>query len=406
VAVASVMALGAVGGASAHMGSARVALSGGTYHVAACPGPVLAGRVRCFARIVTDRTGRVLENRFAPNVLESTAGANVVPAGFGPKSLILAYNPGVAATYPAGVGSPGTIVAIVDAFGYTNAERDLNVYRTTFHLGPCTTANGCFTKYNQNGVQGSYPADNVGWAQETALDLDMASAMCPHCKIMLVESNSDFTNSLAAAVKTAVVKGAHVVSNSYGGPECGSACDANAAYNHAGVAITASTGDEGYNDHEDPPPHGAESPASSQYVTAVGGTSLHKATNARGWTETAWRDGGSGCSKFYPKPAWQHDTLCTKRMEADISAVADPTSKTNSSWQVYGGTSVSAPLVGGIYGAKGGTVTRGSLYAAGVHLNDVTTGANGSCGGTYFCTARAGYDGPTGLGTPHGTAGF
>ena len=133
----------------------------------------------------------------------------------------------------------------------------------------------------------------------------MASAMCPQCKIILVESNTDFTASLAAAVKTAVLKGAHVVSNSYGGPECGSACDFNPAYNHPGVAITASTGDEGFNDHEDPPPHGAESPASSQFV-AIGGTSLHQSLErARLDRRTAWRDGGSGYSKFYPKPAWQ-----------------------------------------------------------------------------------------------------
>jgi len=239
--------------------------------------------------------------------------------------------------------------------------------------------------------------------------------MCPHCKLILVESNSSSTTSLAAAVKTAVAKGAHAVSNSYGAPECGATCDDNATYNHPGVAITASTGDSGYLDHLDPAPHGAESPASSQYVTAVGGTSLHKAANARGWAETAWIDGGSGCSKFYPKPTWQHDPLCTMRMEADISAVADPATGVavyapdtlaKSSWQVYGGTSVSAPLVAGIYGAKGGTVVRGSLYDAGVHLNDVTSGHNGACGGTYFCTAVAGYDGPTGRGTPKGTLGF
>jgi hypothetical protein len=391
----------------------RIFVSGQTYHVALCPGPVLPGHARCFAHVVTDRSGRRLVNRFGPNRMERTAASSLAPIGYGPVALNRAYNPAVVAHYPVGVGSSKTIVAIVDAFGYTNAERDLQIYRQFFHLPVCNTANGCFTKYNQSGATGSYPRQDLGWAGETALDLDMVSAMCPNCKIILVESNDDNSNNLALAVNTAVAKGAHVVSNSYGGLEEGPPGDFNWAYNHPGVAITASTGDDGY-------AAGPSSPATSQYVTAVGGTTLLGADNARGWTEKVWASGGSGCSKFYQKPAWQaaaslHNTLCTMRMEADIAADADPgtgvavyqpDTLTSSSWAMYGGTSVGAPLIGGIYGAKGATVTRGSLYAAGVHLNDVTTGSNGSCGGTYFCNARVGYDGPTGLGTPAGEAGF
>ena len=80
---------------------------------------------------------------------------------------------------------------------------------------------------------------------------------------------------------------ADVVSNSYGGSD---ARDARygAYYNHPGVAITVSSGDSGY---------GVQYPASSHYVTAVGGTTLTKAPGtARGWTETAWDGAGSGCS--------------------------------------------------------------------------------------------------------------
>jgi hypothetical protein len=417
--VTGIIALFGVGAAAAQSAAVvqpRVFFSDGTYSVPLCPGPSRPGVARCFSQVVTDRAGNRMLNRFVPNVGERTAGTNIVPAGYGPSALISAYLPALAASYPAGVGKSTTTVAIVDAFGYINAERDMGIYRSTFHLPPCTTANHCFAKYNQSGVQGSYPVQNLGWAGETSLDLDMVSAMCPNCKIILVQANNDSSRNLALSVKTAVAKGAHVVSNSYGGPEEGAAADFNADYNQPGVAITASTGDDGYLDRQ-APPTGANSPATSQYVTAVGGTTLRRTTaNARGWTESAWSSGGSGCSKFYPKPAWQVSiTLCTKRMEADVSAVANPNTPvavygpntlTNSGWQEVGGTSVSAPLVGGIYGVNGGAVTLGSIYGTVVKLNDVTTGSNGSCGGTYFCTAKPGYDGPTGRGTPTNTVGF
>lgn len=383
-----------------------VLTSGGVYHVAVC-GPVPAGVARCHAHIVTDQTGRPLFNRFVHNVMERTAVSNVVPAGWGPMALNLRYDLSVSASYPVGVGSSKTIVAVVDAFGYPNAEADLQVYRNTYHLPTCTTANGCFTKYNQHGEKGNYPVANVNWSQETGLDLDMVSAMCPHCKIILIEAANASPMNLALSVRRAGVLGAHVISNSYGGAEADTEI-ANQYYNQPSVAITASTGDDGY-------AAGPAFPATSQYVTAVGGTSL-TFSPATGFSEKAWAKGGSGCSGVYPKPTWQASiTLCTRRMEADVSAVADPATgvavyvpenATTSGWAVFGGTSVAAPLVAGVYGANGGAVTRGSLYGAGLKFWDVTAGSNGTCGGAYFCTAGKGYDGPTGLGTPTGTAGF
>lgn len=152
-------------------------------------------------------------------------------------------------------------------------------------------------------------------------------------------------------------------------------------------------------------------------MTAVGGTSLSHASNARGWSETAWVDAGSGCSTVYAKPSWQHDTGCAKRTVADVSAIADPNTgvavygptgrRNRSGWMVFGGTSVAAPLVGAVYAVAGNSVTGASAaYADTAALFDVTSGSNGSCGGSYLCTATAGYDGPTGLGTPNGTAAF
>jgi subtilase family serine protease len=368
--------------------------SGNVFHVAVCARAIQPGVARCHAHVVTDGRGALLLNLFTRN-----AAAKIMPSGYSVSDLRAAYKMTAS-------GSANTIVAIVDAYGYTNAEADLGVYRSTNGLPACTSANGCFTKYNQNGLKSAYPVQNVGWSQETALDLDMVSAMCPNCRIILVEANSANDSDLAAAVNRAVALGAHVVSNSYGGSETGTQ-SYETAYNHAGVAITASSGDDGY---------GVQFPASSPHVIAVGGTSLTRTYTTRGWSETAWKDAGSGCSKIYAKPTWQKDPLCTKRTVADVSAIADPNTgvavygpvnATKSAWQVYGGTSVAAPLIGAVYGANAGAVTYGgNPYINVSHLFDVTSGSNGSCGRTYFCTAGAGYDGPTGLGTPNAATAF
>jgi subtilase family serine protease len=352
-------------------------------HAAVCasPGPDSA---RCHARVIVGDDGAPL--------------AAAAPAGFGPADLRDAYK-------VTGTGSSSTTIAIVDAYGYPDAEADLAVYRAQFGLPPCTTANGCFKKVDQNGGT-SVPRADTGWSQESALDLDMASAICPDCKLILVEAKTPSFLNLATAVNTAAALGAHVISNSYGGGESGAAAY-DSYYTHPGIAITASSGDNGY---------GVEFPASSPHVTAVGGTHLTRDASARGFAETAWTGAGSGCSTVFAKPSWQHDAGCSKRTVADVSAVADPNTgvavygpvnRKGSGWMVFGGTSVSAPLVGGIYAVNGGAVNAGAdPYAHTGALFDVTSGSNGSCGGSYLCTAAAGYDGPTGLGSPNGVSAF
>jgi subtilase family serine protease len=368
--------------------------SGNTFHKAACAHNQPFGRARCFAHVVTDSAGRI---KTFPN-----GRPNFGFSGYTPADLQAAYK------LPANGGSGAYTIAIVDAYGYPNAEADLAVYRNTYGLPPCTTANGCFKKVNQGGVEGNYPATDVGWDQEQALDLDMVSAACPNCHILLVQGTDALVSNLAAAVNTAASLQADAISNSYGLGESSSLSSYNSAYNHPGLAITVSTGDSGY---------GVQFPANSQYVTAVGGTSLSRASNARGWTESAWSGAGSGCSAIIAKPAWQTDALCSRRMVADVSAVADPntgarvygpTSSTATGWMIIGGTSLSAPFIAGVYGVNGGTATAGSQpYAHLANLFDVTSGNNGrSCGKTYFCTAGVGYDGPTGLGTPSGATAF
>jgi subtilase family serine protease len=325
------------------------------------------------------------------------------PSGFGPSSLQSAYK------LPSSTAGSGQTVAIVDAYNDPNAEADLAVYRSQYGLPACTSASGCFKRVSQTGSTTSLPATDAGWATEESLDLDMVSAICPNCHILLVEASSASFANLGAAENEAVALGAKQISNSYGGSDT---ADSSAPYyNHSGVMITASSGDGGY---------GVEFPASSHYVTAVGGTSLKTASNSRGWTETAWSGAGSGCSTRNPAltGASSFGTGCSRRAVADVSAVADPNTGVAvydstpyqgfSGWQVYGGTSVASPIIASVYALAGNSssVTNNYPYAHSTSFFDVTSGSNGSCSPSQLCTARTGWDGPTGLGTPNGVGGF
>ncbi|GHO87414.1 S53 family peptidase [Dictyobacter formicarum] len=349
-------------------------------------GVALVGNAHCTAIQIDSKNGNAMPNS--------------APSGLNPVNLQSAYK------LPSASAGSGQTVAIVDAYDDPNAEKDLAVYRSQFGLPACTTANGCFRKVNQNGGA-KYPAPNVGWAQEISLDLDMVSAICPNCHILLVEASKTSIASLGTAVNTAVKLGANTVSNSYGGNESSSDARYASYYNHPGHVITASAGDSGY---------GVEAPAAYNTVVSVGGTSLSKSSNARGWSETAWNGAGSGCSAYQPKPSWQTDTGCSRRTVADVSAVADPNTGVSvydtygsSGWLVFGGTSVASPIIASVYALAGNASSVNaaqSLYSNTGSLFDVTSGSNGSCGGSYLCTAGAGYDGPTGLGSPDGIGAF
>jgi subtilase family serine protease len=390
--VAAIALLSVAGTAGAKVTRPHVVIPG------ACALAVPAGHSHCDLKLLANLKHRPL--------------AAAAPAGgYGPSDLQSAYN------LPSASAGGGQTVAIVDAYDDSTAEADLATYRSTYGLPPCTTANGCFKKVNQNGVQGSYPSNNQGWGLEISLDLDMVSAACPNCHILLVEANSNSNANLYAAEDTAARLGANEISNSYGASESSSDPSSNTHFNHPGVAITVSSGDSGY---------GVEYPAASPYVTAVGGTTLNRASNARGWTETAWNGSGSGCSAYEAKQAWQTDSGCARRTVADVSAVADPNTGVNvydsncsvinqllgqcfKGWGVVGGTSASSPLIASVYALAGNasSVNYGSYpYSHTPSLNDVTAGNNGSCTPAYLCTAGPGYDGPTGLGTPSGTGGF
>jgi subtilase family serine protease len=326
------------------------------------------------------------------------------PAGYGPANLQAAY--GLAAA-SASQGIAQT-VAIVDAFDDPNAEADLAVYRTQFGLAPCTTANGCFLKVNQDGIAGSYPLPDMGWAQEISLDLDMVSAICPNCDILLVEANDNSGANLYTAVDTAATScAAQVVSNSWGGGEYPTESSDEFNFNHPGVPITFASGDHGSMNSY---------PPASAFVTSVGGTTLTKSGSV--YTETVWPGTGSSCSLYIPQPSWQNslDTIgCGMRMDNDVAAVANPNTGVavydtylDSGWLVFGGTSVATPIIASVYAlaGNGASINDGSYsYSHTGSLNDITSGMNGPCG-TLICNAGSGWDGPTGNGSPNGTGGF
>ncbi|HWG28786.1 S53 family peptidase [Actinospica sp.] len=367
----------------------------------ACPATT---QVRCFAELRTDVHGGfgvrgAAAGRIAPRAL---------PTGYGPATLQAAYK------LPAGHGA-GETVAVVDAGDDATAEADLAVYRSTYGLPACSTADGCFAKVDQSGTTSPLPPDQ-GWGVEISLDLDMVSAACPGCHILLVEADTATFDSLAAAENTAAKLGATEISNSYGGTEQEAMEPYAADYSHKGVAVVASSGDYGYGI--------PNFPAVFSSVIAVGGTSLATSTDSRGWSETAWdSDGGataSGCSAYIAKPTWQKDPNCPGRTVVDVSADADPNTgpavydaHDGYGWTVVGGTSAASPFIAGVIALAGNPSALPNasyVYARKADLNDVVGGANldggGDCGGDYLCNAVKGYDGPTGLGTPDGIAAF
>ena len=364
-------------------------------YVRACDEPTGPREAACLALVSTAAT---------PMGPQAAPTAAPVGVGLGPADLQEAYG------LP--VDSPGATVAIVIAFDSPTVEQDLAVYREAWGLPPCATENGCFTKVNQAGRTSPLPepSNGSGWATELSLDVDMVSAACPNCSILVVEADSNSTTDLGIATNTAVRLGAAAVSNSYGTPEYGgSDKDAEAYYDHPGVAVVAATGDWGY---------GVYYPAAAPNVVAVGGTSLERSTSdSRGWTETTWSGTGSGCSAVQPKPAWQTDGGCAGRTVSDVSAVADPQtgvavydSYEGNGWMKVGGTSASSPIVAGAYGLVGG-IPAGShpgerIWQLTTEFHDIVSGSDGECSPTYLCTAGPGYDGPTGWGSPNGVTAF
>jgi subtilase family serine protease len=307
----------------------------------------------------------------------------------------------------------GMVVAIIDAFDHPNIESDLNVFSTTFGLPPCTTANGCFQKIFANGK----PRTDAGWALEISLDVEWIHAIAPKAKILLVEARTNSFADLLAAVDVAVKNNAKVVSMSFGGSEFGGETGYDSHFNIAGVSFVASSGDSG---------NGAEYPAASPYVVAVGGTTLNADVYGNYIGETAWSGSGGGISAYEAQPSGQTNWPLPypgKRGIPDVAYNGNPNTgfavydsvkyQGQAGWFQVGGTSAGAPqwaallaIANSLRTASGKptlSATYDTLYtigksAYGTAYYDISTGQNGSCG--TVCSASGSYDYVTGLGAP------
>jgi Subtilase family len=454
-------------------------------HVCMAPAPGYAG---CLAMRLVPKTEGARARVAHPLAISSGVenGVEVEKASecaeaysascFSPQELQDAYFSGPSELPDAPASEPQTI-ALVDAYDDPNAEADLGVYDEEFHLPPCTTVNKCFEKVNQGGETGKPPSatgkkekeEADGWALEISTDIEVAHAVCQNCRIVLVETNSAEFTDLDAGEDTAVALGATEISDSWGGEE--PTIDS-AAFNHPGIVITAAAGDEGYLNWTEAKEaeksgkkyyEGADYPASSPHVVAVGGSSLTLNDDSR-QSETVWNDGegagggagGGGCSSEFTAQPWQQSVPdwsavgCEdRRAVADVSADADPKTgvavydsvpypeeekgkivTTELGWVPIGGTSVASPIIASMFALAGGShnvdYPSETLYSrlGSTSLYDVTQGGNGKCGDEYaacsgslsspldcgkgrlICNATGGYDGPTGVGTPNGIAAF
>jgi hypothetical protein len=461
------------------------------YGVQAVCGTPTAGHAGCLALALVPRTPEAAARthplgitRVAPQKAPSPAAGDF---GLRPADLHSAYElPTSAPT--------AQKIALVDAYNDPTAESDLKGYDEEFALPACTSANGCFKQVNEHGETGNppFPANTAeleaarkgdseqvelakeatGWDLEISLDIESAHASCQSCQIVLVEASSTSYDDLEAAEERAALLGADEISNSWGGPELGETpkAELESQFNHPGIVITASAGDDGYLswDTENSAESGyAEFPASSPHVVAVGGTRLSLQGASLWSSETVWNGdgaGGGGCSVEFTAAPWQQSVAgwsnvgcASKRAVADVSADADPytglavhdtspacefeyeVSKTKhvTHWCTIGGTSLASPVIASVFalagGAHGVEYPSRTLYenAAGRpgSLHDVTTGSNGecsepfveetglssctsaqeaatSCASKLICRAATGYDGPSGVGTPKGIAAF
>jgi len=369
---------------------------------AVCPPTANPQQVRCLAHAVIDSSGHFK--------------ASSTPTGYGPAQFLKAYN------LPSTAAKP-QIIAVVLALDDPNIKKDLDTFSATIGIPTLPDCVGsiksstvpCFQKLDQRGGTNFPTVVDPLFALEMSLDVETAHGICQDCSILLEEGDEATLPSIFTAFDQAVAQGATVISNSYGAPEFAGETSFDSHFNHPGLAITFASGDSGF---------GAFYPAASQFVTAVGGTTLNLNPDNSYASESAWKFGGSGCSPYEPKPSWQHDTGCANRTVADVAANSDPDTGAaiydslpingQSGWFKVGGTSAAAPLIAGVYGLSGKVMPQSAFgsslpYANPSGLRDITTGSNannGHCMASYLCTALPGYDGPTGLGTPNGLASF
>ena len=318
----------------------------------------------------------------------------------------------------------GQTIAIVDAYKHPNIVSDLNAFDAKYGIAPPPS----FQIVGQSGGSVNGLRVDTGWASEIALDVEWAHAIAPNANILLVETRSDGFGDLMAGVNYARnAAGVSVISMSWGGTEFRGQLKYDATFStpagHQGVTFVAASGDDGTR-------HGAEWPATSSSVIAVGGTTL--TANAQGAItgEAAWGDATGGVSRFESKPWFQVGVQNgVRRSTPDVAYGADPNAGFSIyssiedagivGWQTLAGTSAGTPQwaaavaianqlraaaglntldsVGGtlpaLYRAYAAPGTPGyATYTA--TFNDIAEGHSGRV------AAVAGYDDVTGLGSP------
>lgn len=370
------------------------------------------GFVACMAEIAVNTNGTPL------------TGTPASSGALGPQQFHTGYNlpctPGgkVSSTCSAPATYGPETIAIVDAGNFSSGTSGLDSalagYDQYYNLPACSTTDGCLNVVNQSGASSPLPAD-AGWSDEIALDVETAHMVCQTCKVVLVEAADAYTSDLATAESAAASFNPDAISNSWG--ETTDDYSYDSYFVRTGVAVVASAGDSGTLGS------GASWPADIPDVVSVAGTTLQLNTDSTWAGESLWSGSGGGCSNYYSAPSWQTSLTnwssvgCgSYRSFADVSADGDPNTGAavymNGAWYEIGGTSLSAPIVAGIFALSGGLPS--STNAAGVPYTDASTAAfhdisSGSdCTSTItsHCNPANGFDTPTGLGSPNGIAGF
>lgn len=369
-----------------------------------CPAATL-GKITCDAQVLVKRDGKPVH----PRVKRLRVGHDIANTGLpAPQQMTPAYlQQAYDLTYLSANRGSGDTVAIVGVYDDPAAASDLATFRSTYGLAACTQANGCFQQLNQQGQTAPLPAENTNWAEEESMDIEAVAALCPNCKIDLVEADAADAQDLEAAIGAAISAGANQVSISGDGIYTQNPFT---DFSAPGVAIDVATGDDGAL------PTGEDAyPAALPYVTAVGGTTVQPSSpstpSARGVDEVAWSGSSAGCDTQEQPLPYQPSDGCSGRSYADVSADADPSTGLTvydspaGGWFDGGGTSLAAPLVAAFQAITGvnGTTPQWA-YADAANLNDPSSGSTGSCVGALpvLCNGAAGYDGPTGAGSISG----
>ena len=380
---------------------------------------------------------------------DTTAKAGSAVATYTPAQIRAAY--GLPAIPAAGTSlsaaqaaqfGAGQTIYIVDAMHNPNVAAELAAFNSKFGLPTCTTkaiatnaalplaapsAAACELSVVYSNASGAMtataPAYDSGWSTEISLDVQWAHAIAPLARLVLIEAPDSSVNNLLAAVALANKMGPGVVSMSFGANEGNWTASADSYFSTANMSYLAAAGDSGA---------GVSWPAVSPKVLAVGGTSLtYSGTGSR--SEVVWSGSGGGTSAYTATPSYQTSAVpglgtVPRRTVSDVAMNANPNTgqyvavispgSTSTQWVSAGGTSMSTPqwaallavanamrvqgskaLLGAPHSVLYGQISVNASSYAGAFL-DVTSGNNGTCA---TCSAHAGFDTPTGLGTPNGS---